>query len=228
MHIKKHSIQLLCVGVLWGMNPMAAHATCPASCRPFNVQMGDLKGEKIFQVEYYDCTPTKNKKYEYIAAEPSTRKKVKRSGEYCAAPNTEVRVELWISGDTNSQNVWPARPVGDGWNVTCLDNGGNPSCSGSPVNTKNCKTFTVTFASDSGIHSQKAVLQPEYTECVTKQYMKPQLGKGNTATYYVEPNTAVRVEQSYSTGTVNKWKAANVGDGTTVTCTESVIGVTCK
>lgn len=233
MRTKKQIIPFIFVGILLGMNPMTSYAACPTSCHPFNVHMGDSKGDIIFQVEYFSC-PNKEKQYEYISAEPSTEpvndRKVSRSGEYCAAPGTEVRVERWLKSGRNSVNVWPARDVGEGWNVNCLDNGGNPSCSGGPINTKNCKTFTVVFASDSGIHAQKSFLQPEYTECGTKRYMKALVGKGNTATYYVEPNTAVRVEESSSTGigTLNKWKDDSVGEGKTVTCTESLTGITCK
>ena len=191
--------------------------SCKPGCLPFNVEYDSSATSAVLQVEYFDCT-TKKKVYAYLYGENSSKYPGENKGNYCFAPKTEVAVEKWAGVGTNSWEVWNVPSAENGWNVVCNElSGARVSCRGTPEKTTNCKTLTVA----NQMTSSDQIMQPEYTECTSKKYLKAQLGPKDTATYYVEPNTDVRVEQSRGyPNSVNRWGPQKVGNGWTVTCTE--------
>lgn len=188
----------------------ATDTPCLPPCVPFTVKTDSGEGTIDFQAEYYDCK-TKQKTYGYV--------KQVATGSYCAAPNTEVRVEEWagIAGTTKSWNIWPPTSVGNGWTVTCKDNGGHPSCNGVPAKADTCKIMSV----ENLLTYSDAIAQPEYTECLSKNYIKAKLERTTKTFYFVEPGTNVRVEESRGEhASVNRWGPQPIGNGWTVTCAE--------
>lgn len=189
----------------------ATNPPCPAPCVPFNVANTKGDGDADLQPEYTDCTTKQIKK---VSLEHG------KSDQYCVAANSEVRIEK-PNGWGSTSNVWGPTPAGAGWNLECIAvyADGVVSCNGTPLKPQNCRNFTVQRpATLVGFP-----LQPEYTECISKRYIKARLEAKSeeaiTETYTVEAGTDVRIERPWGPwSSTNVWGPKNIGNGLVVNC----------
>lgn len=209
--MKKNTILLttLFAGLLAGT---AGNTQDSSKCKTLQVKKNS--GYAI-NVTFKDCTG-------HVGTETINQMTTEKTYHYLSDPSPKPENELKIDGVglLNVNPLWKAPSAGDGWTVNCFNDATHPQCQGTPIEKKNCKSLTV---KNDGVY----IAQVEYTECQSKVHQNPQLWKGYSDTYLVEPNTDIRIMVAGTAGR-KLWPESqhynSIGNGYTITCSGDLIG----